>query len=326
MSIIGVDFGNGFTKTSKKNIVFKSSYMNGFDSDLNSNSIKIELEGERYTVGVERDQGIVDSNVNTRYDSKLHELSILTAIALSFDEAYITTAVVVGVPADNYDNLKDKVAAIVKEYTNKSVKLTINNKCVTKFITITNVLVMPQSAVVFLDADKYRNKINFVLDIGGGTAIASIWRGMKFTNVRTINMGGMLRLYTAIAQKINKELNTNYNSELIQHALEIGEIKDGYGNKYIIDKDERVKKLIEYTIESHISKLVSDIEEVLSDEPALADIQILTGGGALSELIRPYLKKYYKNLEVTPYPQFANAIVYEAVGRAKCLDKEAANG
>lgn len=57
MNVIGVDFGNGFTKTSKNNIIFKSSYMVGFDSDLNKDAIKIELDGEKYTVGVDLPSG-----------------------------------------------------------------------------------------------------------------------------------------------------------------------------------------------------------------------------------------------------------------------------
>ena len=317
MSVIGVDFGNAFTKTSKHNILFKSSYMSGFDSDLNKDAIKVELDGEEYTIGIERDRGCVDTNVNTRYDSKLHELCLLTAIALSFEEINIET----GVPADNYDSLKDTLKKQVMAYSNKAIKVTIDNEFVTKFIKITNVMVMPQSAVVFLNPDKYRDTTNFVLDIGGGTAIASIWRGLRLFKARTIPMGGMLPLYTAIAQNLNKELITSYNSETIQNVLKLGEVKDGLGNKYIIEKDTKIKKIIDNPISEHIRKVVSDIEEVLGLEPIQSNKQAFMGGGALSKLIKPHFKEYYKELEVVHCPQFANAMVYESVGKAKQLDR-----
>lgn len=320
MSVIGVDFGNGFTKTSKKNVMFKSSYMNGFDSDMNKEAIKVELDGKKYTVGVERDRGNVDVNVNTRYESKLHELSILTAIALSFEENVIETAVVVGVPADNYDSLKGLVKKKVLGYSNKSIKIVRDNKEETKLITITNVLVMPQGAIVLLDPEKYRNSNNFVLDIGGGTAIASIWRGLKFFKARTISTGGMLRLYTAIAQNLNKELNTDYNSETIQTVLKLKEIKDGKGNKFNIDEDTTLKKIIDDTVETHILKIITDVEEVLGVEPIQANIQTIMGGGALSNLTTPKFKQYYKDLEVADYPQFVNSLIFETIGIVKKID------
>ena len=320
MSVLGLDFGNGFTKSSKNDVIFKSSYMSGFDSDLNKNAIKVELNGEKFTVGVERDKGRVDVNVNTRYDSKLHEICALTAIALSFEQNDIKTAIVAGVPADNYDALKASLRKQILSYSNRSIKITMGNKTITKFISISNVLIMPQSAVVFLNPDKYRNSTNFVLDIGGGTAIASIWRGLKLFKARTIGNGGMLRLYTAIAQNLNKLLVSDYNSQTIQHVLDTKEIKDGGGNKFKIDEDFKIKRIIESTIEDHVAHIVSNTEEVLGLEPIQADIQTLMGGGALSDLIKPGLKKYYKDLEVIDCPQFANAMVYESVGKAQNLD------
>lgn len=321
MSVIGVDFGNGFTKTSKNNIIFKSSYMVGFDSDLNKDAIKIELDGEKYTVGVERDKGCVDVNVNTRYESKLHEICILTALALSYDESVIRVSIVGGTPADNYDSLKDSLRNKILSYSNKSIKITQNGKTKTKFIEIKNVMIMPQSAVVFLDPAKYRHTTNFVLDIGGGTAIASIWRGLKLFKARTIGNGGMLRLYTAIAQALNKVLVTDYNTETIQHVLETRIIRDGVGKKFHIDEDYKIKKIIDTVIQNHIAQIASNTEEVLGVEPIQSDIQVLMGGGALSNLILPGLQNQYKDIEVIDCPQFANAMVYESVGKAQQLDR-----
>jgi len=321
MSVIGVDFGNGFTKTSKNNIIFKSSYMVGFDSDLNKDAIKIELDGEKYTVGVERDKGCVDVNVNTRYESKLHEICILTALALSFDEMVIRVSIVGGTPTDNYDSLKDLLRNKIMSYSNKSIKITRNKKTITKFIEITNVMIMPQSAVVFLNPSKYRHTTNFVLDIGGGTAIASIWRGLKLFKARTIGNGGMLRLYTAIAQALNKVLVTDYNTETIQHVLDTRIIRDGIGKKFNIDADYKIKNIIDTVIQNHIAQIASNTEEVLGVEPNQSDVQVLMGGGALSNLIVPGLRKQYKDIEVIDCPQFANAMVYESVGKAQQLDR-----
>lgn len=299
MKILGVDLGNYATKTSE-GIIFPSRISSGH-KELNSNDIKIEYNDKKYTVGAGRlELG------SQRLSSTLYNLCLLTAISKSFpSEQNINVNIVVGLPPVQYESdLKNELQERLNKL--KTQKIKIDGKDIS--ITINKATIFSESAIVFGDPNQYRERKTLVIDIGGGSADMSQFKGLELVKNTTTKFG-MLSLYESMKQVFNAKEKTSYSAE---------DMED------LVDRDtEEIrgdKKDITY-IKDVIADYISEICNVINQNFDTESTEIVLIGGGAKRLI-PYLNKQYKNAKVSKNYQLVNANTYKVVGEMLWSDEK----
>jgi plasmid segregation protein ParM len=203
MSILGLDNGYYYTKTSEK-VMFISSFEKGKDIDINKDTIQVNIDNKDYIIGSNTGEFVADGN---KIDSLVTELCTITAIAKSYpNEQVIECNMVAGLPVQYYASQKEAFKNKLISYGQK--KITIGDK--TQHIRIKDAEIYPQSVgVVFMNAKNYKNETTLVIDIGGGTIDVSYFEGLKMVDKATYNEG-MLVLYTKLSQMLKGEYNTKF--------------------------------------------------------------------------------------------------------------------
>ena len=294
MSVIGIDLGNANVKTSK-GVVFESKLKPGI-TKMNEKDIKVIYDGIEYTVG-SYDGAL---NISKRkYFKNAYKVNLLTAIAKSVKANNITTDIVVGVPVDLFNDKKltEEIKSHIESFGTQ--KITIND--IEKTINIENVAVFCESAIVFSDREKFKNKKTLVIDFGGGTIDISFWDGLTLTKSRTYK-DGMITLYENIIKQINDKFGTSLNSNIAIRM--IGK------NTFKIDQEEKNIGFINSIVETYIDGLTSYINQYFDFESA--DTIQLIGYGAIQ--LEKNIKEEYDKAELHPNAAFANANTYEKVG------------
>ena len=294
MSVIGIDLGNANVKTSK-GVVFESKLKPGI-TKMNEKDIKVIYDGIEYTVG-SYDGAL---NISKRkYFKNAYKVNLLTAIAKSVKANNITTDIVVGVPVDLFNDKKltEEIKSHIESFGTQ--KITIND--IEKTINIENVEVFCESAIVFSDREKFKNKKTLVIDFGGGTIDISFWDGLTLTKSRTYK-DGMITLYENIIKQINDKFGTSLNSNIAIRM--IGK------NTFKIDQEEKNIGFINSIVETYIDGLTSYINQYFDFESA--DTIQLIGYGAIQ--LEKNIKEEYDKAELHPNAAFANANTYEKVG------------
>lgn len=294
MSVIGIDLGNANVKTSK-GVIFESKIKSGI-TKMNEKDIKVIYDGVEYTVG-SYDGAL---NISKRkYFKNAYKINLLTAIAKSYKANNITTNVVVGVPVESFNDKKltEEIKSHIEDFGLQ--KITVND--VENSINIENVEIYCESAIVFSDRERFKNKKTLVIDFGGGTIDISFWDGLNLTKSRTYKEG-MITLYENIIKQVNNKYATTLNSNI---AI------DMIGKKtFKIDQEDKNISFINPIVETYVDGLTSYINQYFDVESA--DSIQLIGGGAIQ--LEDTIKKEYEKAELYPNAEFANANNYEKVG------------
>lgn len=294
MSVIGIDLGNANVKTSN-GIIFESKVKSGI-TKMNENDIKVIYDGVEYTIG-SYDGAL---NISKRkYFKNAYKIKLLTAIAKSFNSNNISTNIVVGVPVEVFNDKK-----LIEEIKNHIEgfglqKIVLND--IEKIINIEHVEVFCESAIVFSNREKFKNKKTLVIDFGGGTIDISFWDGLNLTKARTYKEG-MITLYENIIKQVNIRYSTTLNSNIAIDMI-------GKQN-FKINQEDKDIKFINSIVETYIDGLTSYINQYFDVESA--DSIQLIGGGAIQ--LEKIIKDEYEKAELYQNAEFANANNYEKVG------------
>lgn len=299
MSILGVDLGNYSTKTSE-GVIFNSRISPGH-KDLNKNDIKVELDDKKYTVG----SGRLELGTQ-RLNSKLYELCLLTAIAKSNpNKLNIETNLVVGLPPLQFESgLKDELQENLDRYGTKKIK--IDNRKIT--ITINKVTVFSEAAIVFGNPDKYKSSKTLVIDIGGGSADISQFRGLELVNTTTTKFG-MFSLCENMKQKLNAQEKANYSSDDMEELIN--------SDNTIIRGENKDISYLNDIVDDHVAEICNVCNQNFDTDNTKI---ILIGGGA--DKLIDYFKKRYRNAELAKDNQFVNAKTYATVGEMLWSEEE----
>lgn len=303
MSILGLDNGYYYTKTSE-DIIFISSYKEGKDIDINTDTIEVNIDNKNYVIGSKTGEFVADGN---KVDSKVTELCTLTAIAKSFpSEKVIECNLVAGLPVQYYAAQKEDFKNKLISYGMRNVFTKINEDNYKKqTVRIKDVEVYPQSVgVVFMNAKNYKNETTLVIDIGGGTIDISYFEGLKMEDKATYDEG-MLVLYTKLSQELKGTYDAKYTPYDMDRIIQKSSILTGKG--------KISTSALNPIIDKHVSDVATEIKRQFKYN--VTDNILLIGGGSVR--LEGNIKKHFKNAELVDNAQFINAKAFELMGQMK---------
>lgn len=294
--ILGIDVGYNYTKIVGEKI--KDKFLSTVKSniiDVNGGGMVIEFEGKKHLIG--STEGKLSTEINKIHDETFR-LCLYTAIAKHMKNDKENIQLVTGLPVGYFQGQKDELLEELAGLTK-----TINFKGKEKTFTITEVIVVPEGAAIFmLSPDDFKNK-NLVIDIGGETTDVSLFDGMVPVDYKTYPKSGVLSLYDSIAQRINGEKSVGYSKLDMEEICESKKII-----KFERNKDEviDVSDIVNEEIKNHVDTLMSNIQGSFK---AFAQVpRIYVGGGCY-----PLQKEL--GIKVQKDNIFANAQAYYEVGR-----------
>lgn len=294
IKILGVDVGNEMLETSE-GVQFINKIPVG-TTEMNKNDIKVNYEGVDYTLGVEEGSSNISKN---KHKKTAYKLALLTGIAKSFIEENIECKVVVGTPVERFNN-KEHVEDIKKEILSWGKQI-INVNGKDKSIHVLDVEVFPESGVVFLDRERFKNERTLVIDLGGSTIDVSLWDGLRLESFKTYK-NGMVSLYEKIISEVNNKKGASLNPSEAKYMI---------GKKtYIINQQQEDIRCIVPIIELYVNGLVSWINQAFGVEK-VNSIQLI-GGGAI--MLEELLTDEYTKADLMDNAGFANANTYKKVG------------
>lgn len=294
--ILGIDVGYSHTKV--KGGKHEDCFRSTIESSANdiSNAIKIEYEGNEYTIG--ENMGLYDTSPS-KIESLNFKLCLFTAIARAMKSDTESIELITGLPVQYY---KEQKAQLKNELEGKKVTLLLNGK--PKHFQITKCLIFPQSAGLFLlNPEKFVGDV-CVIDIGGFTVDISYFTGKNLQKFATLELG-MNVLHNKLVQEIKAKETVSYD---VLKAEEI--IK----TKTIIDKNADVKiidDLVDDILKKHASLILNRVTGSVAEYNTSK--RIFIGGGSVA------LKKYLpiKDKIETNDSIYANANAFYRVGVEK---------
>lgn len=289
--ILGIDVGYSHTKVWGRNgeFSFKSTIQEDA-LDVFSGSIRIEYEGQEYTIGENNHNSLYDNEVN-KIESLNFRLCLYTAIAKAMKENNEDIYLVTGLPGQYYKTQKDE---LIRELTNKKITITLNDE--PKRFTIKNVIVFPQSAgVLLLNPEKLKGD-TCVVDIGGFTVDISYFNNQKLQKLDTFEEG-MNKVGYTLVQKIKSEHGVSYD---------MLKADDLFDSKEIVNNNKVVK--IDDIIDDVLNKHTKLIENKLKGIPEYNfSKHVFIGGGA-------YRLAKYLNDKIEKETIYTNAKAYYLIG------------
>jgi plasmid segregation protein ParM len=293
--VIGADNGNGYVKTSE-GIIFPSKVRAGIKLMSKEDGTQITYNGLDYVVG--GSTGSMENGID-RFKTELYKITLLTAIALSVpNDNTIDASVVLGIPVEYYKVYKSEIENWVLNY--KTNKIIVNG--IEKSITINKCAVFMESAIVFMDPELYKNKINIAIDPGFYTTDVTRWDGTKLDGHYTSDIG-ISSFYAKVMSKINTTYKTTFRQQDMEKIVRSG---------VIIDKGQEiiVSDIIDTEKKMHIAGLMQELTTNFNLRSA--HNLLLIGGGAL--LFTKEFKSYFDYAKVIDDAQLVNAKTFKKVG------------
>ena len=288
MTILGVDIGYTYTKTSE-GILFASKVCK---AEPFQDAPKLTWEGQTYSVGV--GESTVDAN---KINSTITKVCMMAALAVSSkdSEFNIVTGLPIGQFSAQADNLKSMILS------NRRNKVFLNG--VERNLNINDVKIYAQGAGA-LFAQRIDGEA-IIIDIGGRTidiAYFEIEGGRRRLSTHSTLYCGMLPLYSkaieAINQKYELTLPSKDSEKILRDGLEV------HGEKQDIRFINTIKN-------EHIQELVNELDVKY---PSKTTPIYITGGGAF--IFGAVLQDKYRNARILPNCQFSNANGFKQIGES----------
>lgn len=293
MKTLGIDIGNFAVKTSSGFYV-QSKIKKGC-SIFNENGISLKYKNEEFIIG----NGNYETETVKTKKENLYPL-IITAICKSFKEDIINTNIAIGLPLNQYKNMKKELRDnILENYKNLTVE--IDRKI--KMVTINNVVIVPEGvgALYAIPNDPKIDKNNVVVaDIGGLTTNIFELEGGTIKNDLTLDIG-MLQLYNQLYAEIKKDY--------VDLKLSYDKLEDILVKGYFLYFGETI------SAKKYIQILIPQIKEVYNTLKMKYSIEsnsvVLLGGG--SKHFHPIIKEKIKHC-IAINDIFANANGFKIIG------------
>lgn len=295
MKTLGIDIGNFAVKTSTG--FYVQSKIKKGSSIFNESGILLKYKNEEFIIG----NGNYETETVKTKKENLYPL-IITAICNSFKDDIINTNIAIGLPLNQYNNMKKELRKnILDNYKNLNVE--IDKKV--KMINIHNVVIVPEGvgALYAIPNDCKVDKSNIVVaDIGGLTTNIFELESGTIKNDITLDVG-MLQLYNQLYAEIKKDF--------VDLKLSYDKLEDILSKGYFLYFGETI------SANKYIQTLVPLVKEVYNTLKMKYSIEsnsvVLLGGGA--KHFYPIIKQKIKHA-VLVNDVFANANGFKIIGES----------
>lgn len=288
MSIIGIDLGYDYTKTSDY-LLFASRCT---ESQPLLGGKKLKIDGNTYYIGEGR--GTVELN---KIESDVTKACLFYALGKS-QLGNEGIKIVTGLPIGHFQTQQDELKHMILNNRYKTICVDGETE---KRIYIDDVKIYPQGAGALFGQQIYSSVI--IIDIGGRTvdiAYFTYQDGARNLVKSGTLFCGMLSLYDTIISVVNSKFGLSLDSSFARYILSNGLQVNG------IEQDITFIKPI---LAEHIESIC---ENVRVNYPANATPIYLCGGGAAA--LFPAFQKKFPNVKMLNNSQFANAIGFKKVG------------
>jgi plasmid segregation protein ParM len=290
--ILGIDVGYSHTKVYSKTgtDVFLSTVEEG-TNEVNKKAITIEYKEKEYTIGEKTGNFSTDLN---KIDDPIFRLCLYTAIARQIgDDITAEIHLITGLPAEYF---KEQKQQLIDSLEGKSFTLVYKN--IPRRITISNCIVFPQSAGVFiLNPRDFEHENNIIIDCGGLTVDVALFHDYTLADTGTYELG-MLKLYDKIVQAIKAAYKVSYDTLQAERIITTKRI-------IVNDKGIDVTNLVNDVLEKHTKKILMDVKNGFKEYSTSR--RTFIGGGA-------YMLKDYLPGEVKKDDIYLNAKAFYTIG------------
>lgn len=295
MKLVAIDNGYWATKVYARGVrfSFRSKYEKASDT-LNNNILRLTYEDNEYLVG----DGA--SIANIEYDkttNELHKICTYTALA-RLSSICTEFNLVVGYPLSIYVNGANKFAEYLQG--NDYIEVRLNGEL--RMFKINKCTVFPQCAgAMYVNPDRFRDKIVGILDFGGLTVNGCIFENLNLIreSIFTENMGCII-----LFNKIKKALESKYGISIQEYEMPFI-VKNGL-TKYT---DESLR-IINEVILAHLE----EIRRITRLNKWNIDNIILFATGGTTLLFSDLLQRIFPNIEISSDPIFDNVKGFYRIG------------
>jgi len=307
-SIIGIDIGFGFTKTTDGNdfLVFKSIYGEAVDFQFRENLLSasneeehlhIDIDGTSYFVGelAERQSSsLVFTLDQTQFIATSSKVLALAALSKVLTEREQSVRIVVGLPIGHYRQYKSELASMLRA-THQITTTDAQGNRIDRRINITEVRVLPQPIGTVMDRLLNRHglpenkrfatdKIG-IIDVGFRTTDYTISDHGRYSERGSLTtQNGISKAFTMISTKLKETCKVDIEIYRLFDAVEQGNIK-------VRGKAYDLQKITEHAFKQLAASIASDANQVWADDWDIDAIMITGGGGAvLAQFLQPLVE------------------------------------
>jgi plasmid segregation protein ParM len=280
MSILGIDIGYGYVKTSPTGVIFKSQITE--EEPILPHNKTLQYNGKTYYIGIGRD--CVDV---CRINDELLIVLMIYAVLSSTNDQVVN--VVTGLPIAQ---MKEQAANLRSKILSEcgSVQCVCDGR--KRFLSIHDCAVYPQGLASVFDSS------GSVIVVDIGTRTVNLCYVLSQDGRRRVEYAdtlyeGMLPLYEKIKAAINQKYSLTLTTDLIPSILSSG---------LFIEAEEISLSFIIPIIKNHVAKIADQIK---IHTPHQILPMKLVGGGSL--ILSSYFKKIFPKAEVYDTAQFANS-------------------
>ena len=262
-NFIGEDMEGSFLSTIKEQT-----------HELETAKYIVEYNNKTYLIG--NTDGFTSTEQSRDKDAIFH-LCLYTAIAASMHSTIDNNVrLITGLPAQFFAEQK---LPLIRALKDRQVALKINGKF--KSFTITNVIVFPQSAGLFLYDKSLVEKDTLVVDIGGGTVDITYMSQGQFKEAKTYPIG-VNSMYDTLLQTLSK-YGINYSNRMKAQEL----IDDHC--VYVEGKEIDITRDISSILSFKAKEIINSIKQSFPEQSKYSR-WLFIGGGSL--LLKDYLSDY----------------------------------
>ena len=249
---------------------------------LNGDTATVEFEGKQYSVG--GSDGY--DSFNESKAEELHRICTYTAVAKLVDNGDMVV-LAVGCPLSVFINEEECMAYV--EFMRGNGVITITVDGVKKTFTILSVAAFPESAgVIYLNYDKYKDKIIGVIDIGGLNTNCCVYQNARpvFETIFTTRLGGK-RMRKALLDQLSSGLGMSV-------PLAGYQMDEVLKNGYVMNRRDPAKEeLSRYIIRNYRLEHVREIyNSCVAHNWALDSMELVFIGGT-SLLLKDEIKEIF---------------------------------
>ena len=318
---IAVDSGKFKTKVAVLSDDGKSALKFGFrtmidngnflDDAIEANTFIAEVDGKVYKVGNGASR---EAYLETTKKSEIHRVTTLAAIALAVNDGDKVN-VCIGCPVKEYEVVEKRIDYLnyIVPQGDYEIKVKTKNEMEPKvkhFTVVYNVVYPELAGVLYLDMERFSGKSVGIYDIGGGTALGSMFDNFEIVRKTSFSceLGGNV-LVNGLSQQLSAEFSRcspDYVRKVLALPYEQRKLVPCSGSADFIE-DVGVRS--QAMIDEYLLNYVHDIKRQSDAKQWPLDYMDKVFVGGTSKIVEHEIKQVFgDNIYIPLDSEFANAL------------------